>query len=234
MQRRYLTENIINCRDLGGYPCRNGVTAYGRAVRCGIPQNPTEKDIEILKNIGIKTVIDLRGDAEAEERPSFFRDNPDYDYYHITLLETNPAFARKCVDIVELYKFCLNEYKKNFAAVLRIISNLNEPFLFHCFLGKDRTGLLAALLLSAAGVSKEDIIADYQVTYTYIIDFYRRESASGSGLIWESDENNLRSLPEFMDGLLAYIADEFGSAEGYFRYIGLSESEIGRISSTLI
>lgn len=234
MQRRYSTENIINCRDLGGYPCKNGVTAYSRAIRCGIPQHPTEKDLEILKKIGIKTVIDLRGNTESEERPSYFRDYPDYNYHHITLLETNPALARKNVDIVELYKLCLNDYKDNFAAVLRIISGLNEPFLFHCFLGKDRTGLLAALLLSAAGVSKEDIIADYQVTYTYIIDFYRRESASGSGLIWESDENNLRSLPEFMDGILTYIDSEFGSAEGYFRYIGLSENEISRISSILL
>lgn len=234
MQRRYSTENIINCRDLGGYPCRNGVTAYGRVIRCGIPKNPTEKDLEILNEIGIRTIIDLRGDAESEERPSYFRDNPGYDYHHITLLETNPALARKSVDIVELYKRCLNEYKDNFAAVLRIISEQTQPLLFHCFLGKDRTGLLSALLLAAAGVAKEDIIADYQVTYTYIIDFYRRESASGSCLIWESDENNLRSLPEFMDGILAYLDGEFGSVEGYFRYIGLNEHEIGRISSLLL
>ncbi len=234
MQRRYLTENIINCRDLGGYPCRNGVTAFGRALRCGIPQNPTEKDIEILKKIGIKTIIDLRGNIEAKERPSYFTNRSDFDYHHITLLETNPALVKKSVDIVELYKKCLNEYKENFAAVLRIISNLNEPFLFHCFLGKDRTGLLAALLLSAAGVAKEDIIADYQVTYTYIIDFYRREAASGSGLIWESDENNLRSLPEFMNGVLTCIEDEFGGVDGYFRYIGLSENEIKKLGEVLL
>ena len=94
MQRRYITENIINCRDLGGYAFDGGVTAFGRVLRAGVAKTPTQTDLEVLRKFGIRTFIDLRGNEEAEDMPSYFKNNPEFEYHHISLLEANPAFSR--------------------------------------------------------------------------------------------------------------------------------------------
>lgn len=234
MQRRYLTENIVNCRDLGGYPTENGATAFGRVLRCGILKDPTENDMKILRDFGIKTVIDLRGNSETRDMPDVFASLPDFEYHHISLLETNPVFSKNCTDIGEMYILSLTEYSENYAAVLRLISNLTEPFMFHCFAGKDRTGLLAAMLMGAAGVCREDIVADYQVSFTYFRPFYERELASDSGVIWEKDPSKFYSDPAVMERILDYFESSFGGIKGYFRSIGLSENEIERISKVLL
>lgn len=233
MQRRYITENIINCRDIGGYPCGDGVTAYGRVLRAGVARTPTAKDLEVLRKFGIKTVIDLRGNEEAEDMPSYFKDSEEFEYHHISLLEANPAFANTDMTMPEMYELCLNEYKENFAKALRIISSLGEPFMFHCFCGKDRTGMLTALLLSAAGVENVDIIADYEVSYTYIKPFIEKEIRENTGLIWEGKYERFYSRAEHMEHILDYIDRAFGGAIGYFRHIGLTEDEITKIKNLL-
>ena len=234
MQRRYITENIVNCRDLGGYPTADGgVTAFGRVLRCGILKDPTAEDMKILEKFGIKTVIDLRGNSEKADIPDVFEFMADYDYHHISLLETNPIFSKKCTDIGAMYILSLTEYKENYARVLRLISNLTEPFLFHCFAGKDRTGLLAAMLLNAAGVCREDIVADYQVSFTYFKPAYEREIEADTGIIWEKNPAKFYSDPEVMHRILDYFESEFGGVIGYFRFIGLTEEEINRISDIL-
>lgn len=233
MQRRYATENIVNCRDLGGYPANGGVTLFGRALRCAIPKDPTDADIKILKDYGIKTVIDLRGEGESTDMPSVFKNHPDFDYHHISLLEANPVFSKQCTDIGEMYIHSLTEYSRNYAAVLRLISTLTEPFLFHCFAGKDRTGLLAAMLLGAAGVCREDIVADYQVSYTYFRPFYEKELEADTGIIWEKDPSKFYSEPSTMERILDYFESEFGGIIGYFKSIGLTDEEIRRLSEIL-
>lgn len=234
MQRYYAGENVINCRDLGGYACSGGITKYGVALRAGVMRDPDEKDLAILDGFGIKTVIDLRGVEEAEDMPSYFKNNPNYRYYHYPLLEANPAMAKSDAPMIELYKDCLSNYSANVAAVLKVIAALDEPFMFHCFCGKDRTGVVAALLLSAAGVCKEDIIADYEVSYTYIKPFIHREIRNKSGLIWDGAYERFYSHGENMEHILDFIEENFGGTIGYFRKIGLSEAEIEALRGKLI
>ena len=233
MQRYYAGENIINCRDLGGYACDGGTTAFGKALRAGILRDPNEKDLAILRKFGVKTVIDLRGVEEAEDMPSYFKNNPEFDYYHITLLEANPAMAKTEMSMVELYKLCLSEYSENFAKALRTIAALDKPFMFHCFCGKDRTGMLAAFLLSAAGVCKEDIIADYEVSYTYIRPYIEREIRNNSGLIWDGAYERFYSEAENMAQILEFIEKKYGGAIGYFEKIGLTADEINALQTKL-
>ena len=234
MQRYYAGDNIINCRDLGGYVCNAGVTAFGKALRAGVLRAPSDKDLENLRSVGIKTVIDLRGIEEAQDMPSFFKDNPEFDYYHVTLLEANPAMAKSDMSMVEMYEHSLSDYNENFAKVLRIIASLDAPFMFHCFCGKDRTGMLSALLLSAAGVCKEDIIADYEVSYTYIKPFIEREIRNESGLIWDGAYERFYSLGQNMSQILDFIDEKYGGAIGYFKKIGLTDAEIDALRTKLL
>lgn len=232
MARRYITEKLINCRDLGGYACQNGETAFGRVLRCGVPVDPSEADIEFLKKYGIKAVIDLRGDGECEERPSFFI-NSDFDYYQISLLEANPAFSKSVTSMPEMYKYCLKEYGINFARVFRLIASIDEPFMIQCFFGKDRTGLVSAVLLGLAGVSREDIIADYEVSHTYMKPFYEEQLRLNTGLIWERNPVMFASEASNMEQILDYFESEFGGINNYLSYIGLNETEIKKLSEKL-
>ncbi len=222
----YETENIINCRDLGGYEGALGTTLTGRAVRCGIPVAPSSSDIELLKNLGIKTVIDLRGSMEVIESPSVFYNRRDFDYHNISLLETNPAFAGSDIPMWEMYVYSLENNKRGYADAIRLFTRTKGPVMFHCFLGKDRTGLLAALLLSCAGVGRDDIVDDYSASYELIEPFVTREIELNTGLVWETDVSRLRSDPENMELLLDYIDEEYTCVKDYLLDTGLSEGEI--------
>ncbi len=233
--RRYPFDFIVNCRDLGGYPCVNGgVTAFGRMLRCGIPRNPSPADLEKLEKFGIKTVIDLRGDKEAVERPSVFKELSGLDYHQISLLEVNPAIVKAQLTLKDIYINSVEYYKENYAGVFRALAGARVPILYHCFLGKDRTGILTALILSLAGASREDIIADYQVSGTYLIPFYKREIEAETGLIWESSKERLYSEPANMAYLLDYFESEYGGAEGYLLSAGVSRGDIEKASRLLL
>ena len=230
----YSTENIINCRDLGGYACKGGVTAPGRAIRCGIPKDPTENDIRILKEAGVKTVIDLRGVQEARNMPSLFADGSIFDYHHVTLLEANPALTSLDLPVWRMYMISLEEHGDGYAKALRIIMNLDEPFLFHCFLGKDRTGLLSAILLSCAGVSREDILRNYECSFDLFKPFVEREIAMKTGLIWEQDISRLMSDRENLGRALDCVDEKYGGISGYLGYIGFNDEEIDKIGKKLL
>ena len=234
-QRRILFENIVNCRDLGGYPCKDGaVTQFGRLLRCGIPRDPTPCDMERLKGMGIKTVIDLRGDKEAVERPSAFLNHPDFTYHQISLLEVNPAITNPEALLCDIYKRSVESYGANYARAVKTLADIETPAMFHCFLGKDRTGILASMLLALAGVCKEDIIADYQISGTYLNAFYKKEIEENTGLIWENNDDHLQSEPHNIALLHEHIEQKYGSIAGYLRAFGAADDEIERVIGLLI
>ncbi len=234
-QRRFEFENIVNCRDMGGYAAKGGaVTQFGRLFRCGMPRNPVPQDMEKIESLGIKTVIDLRGDVEATERPSVFLNRPDFDYKQISLLEVNPADSDYPALLKDIYKMSVDNYGENFAGAVRAIVSSRTPLMFHCFLGKDRTGMLAAFLLELAGVSREDIIADYQVSGTYLEPFYLGESKKNDGLIWEHDDDHLRSEPHNIVELFEYLEAKYGGVAGYLTCFGSTREEIERAAVVLL
>ena len=145
-------ENIQNCRGLGGYPIKGGgFTKYGRLLRCGRPRASTPNDMEFFRDYGIKNVFDLRGDSEAITMPSEFENQPGINYYHFSLLEINPASPHMELTMPEIYVTSLSECKGNYARLFSELSRVDAPSMFHCFLGKDRTGITAALILHLTG-----------------------------------------------------------------------------------
>lgn len=232
MQRRYKADKMHNFRDLGGYEYNGGVTRYSRVFRCGVPDGTSEADIALLHRLGVRTVFDLRGKNEREDYPSGLDKIPEIRHYAIPLLEVNPDTS-KGKTLPELYVYSLTENAERYAEVLRLIADTTEPLMFHCFGGKDRTGLLAALLLGAAGVSNEDIVADYQISFTYLRDFYVRGIEAHSPVIWETDLTKLESYPDYMRSTLDFIEKNYGGVLGYLHFLNLPENEISRISSLL-
>ncbi|MCR4616020.1 MAG: tyrosine-protein phosphatase [Clostridiales bacterium] len=233
-RRRYILDNLINCRDLGGYTCNDGsVTRFGRLLRAGMPRPLSEKDLRFLEEYGVKAVLDLRGNKEAELYPAFMNCETDISYKHISLLEINPATMDLHRPLIEAYRETIDNYGEALAESLRFILNSGTPFLFHCFIGKDRTGMLAAMILHMAGVNDEDIVADYEISYSYLENFFRHEMEIGSGLIWECDEHQRRSDRGNMISLLEYINSKFGSIEDYLLGAGMTEEELKALSTLL-
>ncbi|HOO26799.1 MAG TPA: tyrosine-protein phosphatase [Clostridiales bacterium] len=235
-KRRIVFDYIENFRDLGGYPLENGgVTKFGRLYRCGIPRDPSEEDMKKVCELGIKNIIDLRGDGEASMMPSaFLKNSCGINYKQISLLEVNPAAGAPAVTLSDIYIHSVEEYKENYAKVFKLLSQAEAPTVFHCFLGKDRTGIVASMLLKLAGVLMEDITADYQISRTYLEPFYQRELENDTGLIWESEDDHLMSKPENIINLHMYLDATYGGTAGYLAATGLGKEEIDRIGKLLI
>lgn len=226
-QRRYKLEKIVNCRDLGGYPTEYGVTKFGRFIRCGIGTKPTDSDIKALAELNISTVIDLRGDYEAQVQPTEMErltENP----HHISMYEMNVADIKGEIKISlsGIYTIIIESYKDNIRKILKLIAEAPDgAVLYHCFLGKDRTGILSMLLLTIAGADEDDIVADYQLTYTYLESYIRENSET----MWDVDSSMHYSLPETMRSLIDRIKEKYGSVINYILQTGVTESEIEKI-----
>ncbi len=232
IQKRYIFKNILNCRDIGGYPTPDGVTEFGRFIRCGIVNTPEDWETDKLTDLGIGTSIDLRGSFEAEKTPLFLNRIKGADIYNLPLFEFNIATHEGMnLTLAETYSMVAENYKKNIATILNVIADAKDGIImYNCFFGKDRTGILTMLLLSIAEVSREDIIADYQQTYTYIKPYIEAHA----DILWDSDSTKHYSLPETMEALMDYLVNKYGSVTEYIKSAGVSDETILKIKNKLI
>lgn len=230
-QRRYIFKNILNCRDIGGYPTPHGVTKFGRFLRCGIVNTPEDWEIDELNKLNIGTSIDLRGTYEAKETPLLLERLDGADIYNLPLYEFNVA-TKEGMDLplAQIYEGIVDNNKKSIAKVLNTIADAKDGIvIYNCFFGKDRTGILTMLLLSIAGVSKEDIIADYQQTYTYIKPYIQTHS----DILWDTNSEKHYSLPETMEEVVDNIVKKYGSVIDYIKSAGVSDVSIEKIRKRL-
>jgi protein-tyrosine phosphatase len=171
---------LPNARDLGGYTTANGrEIRYGRLLRADAPIRATEEDLVILNALGATRMIDMRGDIEVER---FGLGEWDIPRVHLPvggdvmsiIMErlAGPDAGSMTAEIseqmmVDMYRDFVAEdaSRGQFAAALKLIAAPDGlPLLFHCTAGKDRTGWLAALVLTALGVDRDTVIADYLLT----------------------------------------------------------------------
>ena len=133
-------------------------------------------------------------------------------------------------DLAQIYELIIENYKENIAKILNVIADAKEGvILYNCFFGKDRTGILTMLLLSIADVSKEDIIADYQQTYTYVKPYIETHR----DILWDSSNEKHYSLPETMENVINRIEEKYGSVADYILSTGVSIETILKIKEKL-
>ena len=222
-ERKIQLAGASNVRDLGGYPTLSGKkTKMGRFIRAAGLEGLTDSDIQILLDYGVKVNLDLRTSSESERWPDRLLALPEIAYYQVSLLDgldlANPPHR-----LSELYTEALDHCKSHFKASFELMTQYPEaPFLFHCSAGKDRTGMIAALLLDLAQVDQELIIANYT------------ESVRNLGpLIEEFAQENDPKLRAFLSSnridiepFLKNLENQYGGSEGYLQVIGLSEKNI--------
>ncbi|MDF2714336.1 MAG: protein tyrosine/serine phosphatase [Paenibacillus sp.] len=220
-----------NCRDLGGIR-----TVSGKAIRSGVLfrsgelANLTTTDAELLRTLGIRRVVDLRGEQEAMRRPD-------------RVLEGVETIRCPIVpgseDIAEMTRLLVNETEAYRRMLMAFMQGTGVPTLIHCAAGKDRTGFAIALILLTLGVPKESVIADYMRTNLYLNEV---SPANGSiegghpGELGEGDGAGMQTVgllsalevrAEYLEAALREIDAKFGSLDGYLIQ-GLSLPEDSR------
>ena len=212
-RRRWQFEGIANLRDLGGFSCGSGITKWGTFYRSTSLCVASSSDLELLEKLNIKTIIDLRYPDEIEKMPDFLPSSAKY--ITISLMgKTTPdqiTVRDKTANTRTLIRMYNQVIKNSASQIVEIMKQLSEcegAALFHCAAGKDRTGIIAMLLLSVMNVAREDIVADYEISRGYILEF----TADISGSHWSN-----------MDKLLDIIQNKYGGVEEYLLKHGLEK-----------
>ncbi|TDE40109.1 tyrosine-protein phosphatase [Antarcticimicrobium sediminis] len=233
-----------NIRDLGGYGTRSGrKTEWRRFLRADSVHRMDKGGIDLLLDEGLRTVIDLRTPAELEEAPSLLAGLSGVEFLNVPLFEDlAPATMglQSSTEADPLLAFYLSALETRHAAIRDILSAMAEApggaVMFNCTAGKDRTGLVAAMLLGLAGVRQEDIIADYVMTADLIpglvAEFLERSRQKGGDVA--SYEKMLRSPAGTMSTALDSIEKRHGSIPQYLRAAGLSGADAASLRKKLV
>lgn len=237
-QRHLAIDGTFNLRDLGGYPLASGRTRWRSVLRSDGLHRLGEEGVAKLLAEGIATIIDLRRHEECQAQPNPFASRPTVAYHNVSLFDQLAPGAMSDQDVLyDLYIQALVRRQEAIAEVLRRIADAGEgAVLFHCTAGKDRTGIIAALLLAVAGVETATIVEDYALTKAQIaplISIFLDEAAT-RGTDIETFRPLLACEPETMAATMAYIAQTYGSVETYLAAIGLAPVTIARLRSRLV
>jgi len=235
-----------NARDLGGLPVTDGGQIRpGALIRSDILSRLTPAGKQALIDYGVKTVIDLRMPDQIAEEPSAFavgQPQSGEPIYLILPVENpnSPHFATvdNASSRAENYCLMLEHFQPQFAAILRAVADAPEGgVLLHCHAGKDRTGVVIALLLGLAGVSDAAIAADYAASEERLWPLFRRMEADA-----ENDPVKLAAiqrqkpiaLPETMQAVLDHLSARYGGVKNYLLAIGVTAEEMAYIRRRLV
>ena len=184
---------------------------------------------------GVKAIVDLRSEQEIAKRPSPF-EPADYGplYLHRALIDDEFADAIAAIPAMpDRYRMILEHRQEALAEIVSTIARVDGPVVFHCFAGKDRTGLVAAILLSLAGVTPDVIAADYAATDVQMESRYREWLAAAPADEVARMRDDLRCPPEWMVGVLDHIDEMWGGAQPYLTAGGAHPEDIVRVKAKL-
>jgi len=256
--RRGLKINgTYNVRDLGGYPIeKGGYTRWQRFLRS---ESLFELDADAqlqLYDYGLRHIVDLRNPPELAERPNVFAESESVNYHHIQMQPEGPLKiepkkdASKGERLGQGYCAWLDHSHDRFAQIINVMADADDVVLFHCASGKDRTGMIAALLLGLAGVADDVIVTDYTLTAQYSIDNFlasfenpeilppskrpkKKMDPPANIKTWQDYEREICPA-ETMRYTLAHISDVYGGARGYMETIGMAPAKIDQLRNSMV
>jgi protein-tyrosine phosphatase len=239
-QRRLALEGTYNVRDLGGYATTDGRhTRWRTLLRSDKLDRLTPAAQQALTEYGVRTIVDLRYRDEVSAEPDVFASSNMIQYLHFPLYELAGEGTLPVVpdNLEELYRLILDHRQEQ---IRLIVSTLVVPDVLpavvHCTAGKDRTGLVIALILGAVGVPYETIVVDYALSgqYLHILFDELRVMAQQSGYDTAWYERLLLCKPETMRDTLAYLDERYGGVTPYLHKAGLIQDELDRLRNALV
>ncbi len=245
LERQLAWDGCANVRDLGGHPTEDGgTTRFGVIVRADLIRRLSDSGWQALVDYGVRTIVDLRFQEELDADPPA---ELPVEAVHVSLLGTIDdeygteidALAQAAGSVADgtkaVYLEFLERFRSNFAKVIRAIAEAPDgAVLIHCAGGKDRTGLVVALLLSLAGVPRDEIAADYAISERNLAERTAEWLAQAS-----DDEERDRIVriaacpPEAMRGVLDELDRRYGGVREYLLAGGATNEELDRAAARL-
>lgn len=226
---RSLLETTLNTRDLGGYQSElSGKRLKSWSIlRSDVQNYPSDNDISLLKKHNILTVIDMRGEKDVLRKPSGFSDREGFAYINIPIDEGSSI--PESVDAVSESYMNIAQ-SKNMVQVFQAIASASHGVMINCTAGKDRTGVVCAVLLGLCGVSEDDIVRDYMLTKTYNKERFELIHKNFP----EIDMRIVIPSERYMTDFLNQLKSKYGSFREYLIAIGTTADEIESIMAKLL
>jgi protein-tyrosine phosphatase len=236
--------DCLNVRDPGGYPLAGGGQVRWRALLRGDNLcRLTPEGCAALVDYGVRTIIDLRSPSELRSAPHPFRvpgqsaDGPVY--LNLPLLDESDTVGMAALNSLEtaFNEFLLERYAAQIGAVLSGIAGAKPGgVLVHCHAGKDRTGLILALVLALVGVPESVIAEDYTASDQYLQPLYQETLARAVNdpARTERLKRELVCHPEVVHETLRFLDDRYGGVRPYLQSAGLTEPEMVEVRSRLV
>ncbi len=240
--KRIPFEHLYNCRDLGGYACKGGMIGWHRLYRGESPDSLTAAEWEMMGRMGVRTVIDLRSPMEQKWAPyetpdGILRISYPLQQYE---LQQNAGKEMSKDELVKMAKLSFGEsLTAGYAKMIKdapermvyLLQTIAERLpagavFYHCSAGKDRTGVLSAVICLLCGADPMDITADYQVSSSY------QKISRMYEMIPEDLRSYMAAPPETMEGFLKKAAEE--NYIGLLMEHGLTAEDIGKLRDNLI
>lgn len=260
-QERWIDlQGAVNVRDLGGLPTVDGgTTRFGRILRSDNLQGLTESDVRrLVGEFKLRTVVDLRSSAEVRlEGPGPLTRVPEVGIHHLSLLPEGGQFTDAGADTIDgrvlpwqdrrdedrqeelkvagYYYGYLRDRPDSVLRALRVLAAGEGAAVVHCAAGKDRTGVVSALALAVAGVTREAIVADYVATGRRIAAVLARLRAS------ETYRSDLDARPadthhpraEYMTRFFTTLDDRHGGPLGWLAANGWTDDDTAALRARL-
>lgn len=232
-------EGGYNVRDLGGYPASDGrLTQKRRFIRTGGLMHVTPRGAAQLLELGVDCIIDLRSRGERKRMPDveLLCGSKPVDNHHIPMLDyiqsntagkTAKAFFPSSMP--EMYIGLIDSAQAEIRRAFELFADERySTYLFHCTAGKDRTGVIAALLLLLAGVDEQSVVEDYHWSEQLIEPL--REMQRDLPI----PERMYSSDPQIMQDMIAHIHEIYGGVIPYLEKIGVSGEDRAAVVCKLL
>jgi protein-tyrosine phosphatase len=240
MERLIALEGAVNFRDLGGYATLDGRRTRWRVLfRADGLSELSQTDFSVMRDLGIRTVVDLRSGHEVDQSRFDVEAHP-VDFHHFPFIDQLPdveQWDRRPGLLGAQYTEMLDDAAPQIIGALEALTAPDSlPAVFHCTAGKDRTGLLSALVLSLLGVPEETVVADYALSGEAMERLRAKlivKYPDSKDTITDIDEV-FSANPANMVNLFAYVRERYGSVTEYAVTVGVPDAVVARLREELL
>jgi len=243
---RYAEMNIrsvLNFRDIGGIPTRDsGKIRQGIVFRSANPDNISREDISRLRELNIRTIVDLMAPQEIKKRRRTI-DHTDtlslpLDFQKTTRERLKPYLYKKGSEKVlsdisnQLYLDILDASAPAFRQVIELlVSGEGSPILINCFAGKDRTGIMVALILLALGTDRKYIVDDFLKSNDALLPYFRKKLLIRKIITFGYFPSDrmlfvITVKQRNIDSIIDRVNNHYGGIEGYLASTGFDISKL--------
>ncbi|MEQ1785776.1 MAG: tyrosine-protein phosphatase [Acidimicrobiales bacterium] len=242
-ERRIAFDLVFNVRDLGGLPTHDGrVVRPGVLYRADGVHRLAGDDLERARALGLRTVIDLRTLGEIDHGGRFPVEEYAVAWHHLPILrrmwseDELVATSGAAAFLRDRYVDMLTDGAESLARIVELVAE-GEPTLFHCAAGKDRTGVVAAVLLGLVGVPHEEIADDYHATAAAMaafVDWLTVTYPDAIDAMTSQPPEYLEAPRDAMLGFLEHVDQRHGSIEGLVAELGVTSATVERLRNALV